>query len=215
MSALCCARSGEPWDARQLKALPVSGPVHRVGPCARRATATSSRKNSQSVCVPPPREETLAIGPGARARSRRPFSRRGRNRGRGDAGDPPRALREVLVGGEFHPASDRTSRWHADIGPTSAYAWPLIVGHGRPRIPLIAGADRSSIPDSRDWNAGWRAQRRGPPVAGMSAGQDAVERAPPIEWRTAISQSNGRSAARNSGTLFRATSHSSSASIVQ
>jgi hypothetical protein len=37
------------------------------------------------------------------------------------------ALREVLVGGDFYPASDRTSRWHADIGPIRAYSWPLIV----------------------------------------------------------------------------------------
>jgi hypothetical protein len=36
-----------------------------------------------------------------------------------------------------------------------------------------------------------------------------------VERRTAIGQSNGRSAARNSGTLLRATSHSSSASITQ
>ena len=37
------------------------------------------------------------------------------------------AVREVLVGGDFYPAAERTSRWHADIGPIRAYAWPLIV----------------------------------------------------------------------------------------
>jgi hypothetical protein len=37
------------------------------------------------------------------------------------------AVREVLVGGDFYPAAERQSRWHRDIGPIRAYAWPLIV----------------------------------------------------------------------------------------
>ncbi|HEY3383526.1 MAG TPA: hypothetical protein VGK32_17310 [Vicinamibacterales bacterium] len=37
------------------------------------------------------------------------------------------AVREVLVGGDFYVAAERTSRWHTDIGPIRAYAWPLIV----------------------------------------------------------------------------------------
>ena len=37
------------------------------------------------------------------------------------------AVRQVLVGRDFYPAAERTSRWHADIGPIRAYAWPLIV----------------------------------------------------------------------------------------
>lgn len=37
------------------------------------------------------------------------------------------AVREILVGGDFYVAAERTSRWHADIGPIRAYAWPLVV----------------------------------------------------------------------------------------
>jgi hypothetical protein len=37
------------------------------------------------------------------------------------------AVREILVGGDFYSATERTSRWHADIGPIRAYAWPLLV----------------------------------------------------------------------------------------
>jgi hypothetical protein len=37
------------------------------------------------------------------------------------------AVREILVGGDFYPATERTSRWHVDIGPIRAYAWPLLV----------------------------------------------------------------------------------------
>jgi hypothetical protein len=59
------------------------------------------------------------------------------------------AVREVLVGGDFYPAAERTRRWHADSGPIRAYAWPLIVqaaglaSAAGPKLVLTAAGRRA------------------------------------------------------------------------